>query len=363
MSSMWNREIKLSIFGESHGNGIGAVLDNLPPGEEIDMEQLLAFLARRAPQNGKAGSTARTEADTPEILSGLLDGRTTGAPLCAVIRNTNTRSGDYGNISTLARPGHADFTGHIRYEGFNDVRGGGHFSGRLTAPLVFAGAVCGQILERRGIYTAVHILSIHGVQDTPFDTVRPDLQAAADVKRKPFPVLDDRQGERMQVEIERARLGQNSVGGIVECMVTGVPAGVGSPMFEGMENDIASIVFGIPAVRGLEFGTGFAAAQLTGMEHNDGFYSEDGQVKTKTNHHGGILGGITSGMPIHFKVAFKPTASISLEQDTIDYKNNTNQKLVIKGRHDSCIVPRAVPVVEAAANIAVLSQLLQHHKG
>lgn len=362
MSSMWTREIKLSIFGESHGNGIGAVIDNLPPGEEIDMDKLLAFMARRAPQNGKAGSTARTEADIPEILSGMLGGKTTGAPLCAVIRNTNTRSGDYGNISSLARPGHADFTGHIRYEGYNDVRGGGHFSGRLTAPLVFAGAVCGQILERRGICTAAHILAVHGVEDTPFDTVRPDLEAAMAVRGKKFPVLDDRQGERMQVEIERARLAQDSVGGIVECMVTGVPAGVGSPMFEGMENDIASIVFGIPAVRGVEFGTGFAAAGLRGSEHNDAFYSQDGKVGTTTNHHGGILGGITSGMPIHLKVAFKPTASISLEQDTVDYKKRTNEKLVIKGRHDSCIVPRAVPVVEAAVNTAVLSQLIQHRK-
>ncbi|MBC5786614.1 chorismate synthase [Clostridium facile] len=361
MSSIWNRTIKLSIFGESHGVGIGAVLDNLPPGEPIDMNHVLQFMARRAPNSKKSGSTPRTEADQPEILSGMLDGHTTGVPLCAVIRNTNTRSVDYGNITTLARPGHADFTGDIRYQGANDIRGGGHFSGRLTAPLVFAGAICQQILERRGIYCAAHILSIHGVKDQAFDTVSPDLEQMLTIRTKDFPVIDEKAGNSMRVEIEKARLNLDSVGGIIECMVTGVPAGIGSPMFDGMENDIASMIFGIPAVRGIEFGTGFGAAELLGSQHNDPFYMDGDTVKTKTNHHGGILGGITSGMPIHFKVAIKPTASISQEQDTVDYKQHKDEKLVIHGRHDSCIVVRAVPVVEAAANIAVLSQLMQHN--
>lgn len=361
MSSTWNKTIKLSVFGESHGEGIGVVVDNLPVGKLIDFEKVMSFMARRAPGE-KAGSTTRTEKDIPEILSGIFNGYTTGAPLCAVIRNNNIHSGDYNNISYLARPGHADFTGYIRYDGFNDIRGGGHFSGRLTAPLVFAGAICQQILEQKSIYCGAHILSVHGVSDIGYNTLSPTINEIISVRNKDFPVLDDKCGEKIKQEIETARLNSDSVGGVVECIVAGVPAGIGSPMFDGIENDISSIIFGIPAVRGIEFGSGFAATEMYGSEHNDTFYMDKGKTKTKTNNHGGILGGISSGMPIHFKVAFKPTASISKKQHTINYKEKTEDIIQIKGRHDSCIVTRAVPVVEAVANIAILSQMIQHRK-
>lgn len=359
MASVWNRSICLSIFGESHGKAIGVVMDRLPAGEPIDLQEITRFMSRRAPMSSKPGSTSRNESDTPQILSGLLNGKTTGTPLCAIIQNTDHQSSDYHAMQTLARPGHADYTGHVRYRGFNDVRGGGHFSGRLTAPLVFAGAVCAQILKRKGIFTAAHILTIRNVSDRPFDSVSPDLSELQQLHCKTFPVLDNRCGEKMQAEIEHARQNQDSVGGIIECMIVGVPAGIGSPMFEGIENDISSLVFGIPGVRGIEFGTGFAAASMFGSQHNDAFYEKDCNVFTKTNHHGGVLGGITSGMPIVFRACIKPTPSISQVQQTIDYQSGKNASLQIKGRHDSCIAPRAVPVIESAANIAMLSQLIE----
>jgi chorismate synthase len=355
---MWNNGIKISIFGESHGNGIGVVLDNVPCGQNIDFDKILEFMARRAPGDEKT-STKRKEKDFPEIMSGILNDQTTGAPICAVIRNTDTRSGDYGNISALARPGHADYTGNLRYKGFNDVRGGGHFSGRLTAPLVFAGAVCGQILEQHGIVVGAHISSIKDITDVNFDAVRVSKEDILTVRAKKFPVIDDNVEQKMLNKIEKARLEADSVGGIIECCTIGFPAGVGSPMFDGIENTIASIIFGIPAVKGLEFGAGFSASQLYGSQNNDELYvDEAGTIKTETNHHGGILGGISSGMPITLKVAFKPTPSIGKEQNTIDYRNLSNEKLIIKGRHDPCVVVRAVPVVESGVNIALLSELL-----
>ncbi|HIZ54888.1 MAG TPA: chorismate synthase [Firmicutes bacterium] len=360
MSSLWCKGISLSIFGESHGNGIGVVLDHLPSGEEIDPDQLAAFMARRAPRQN-AASTARREKDQPRILSGILNGRTTGAPLCAVIENTDTRSQDYGNISALARPGHADYTGHLRYKGYNDVRGGGHFSGRLTAPLCFAGAVCGQILARRGIVSGAHIAALGEIRDTPYDSVSLDAETLLSVRGKSFPTLDTAAGEAMLQYIDAVRRELDSVGGIIECGIIGFPAGIGSPMFGGIENVIASIVFGIPAVKGIEFGAGFGVNGARGSQNNDPFYMENGMVKTRTNHAGGILGGISSGMPICFRVAVKPTPSIAQEQDTIDYRQRTDAKLTIHGRHDACVLPRAVPVVEAAANIALLGLLIEQN--
>ncbi len=360
MSSFWNHNISISIFGESHGPGIGVTIDNLPPGEFIDTEQLREFMARRAPRND-ATSTHRKEADIPSIMSGMLDNRTTGTPLMALIHNTDQHSKDYGNISHLARPGHADYTGAVRYKGFNDVRGGGHFSGRLTAPLVFAGAVCGQILERRSIYTGAHLFSIHNIKDTPFDPCNIDRETIINIRHKKIPVINDKKGTAMYNDIAKARESLDSVGGVVECAVTNVPAGVGSPMFEGLENTIAQLVFGIPAVKGIEFGAGFAASKMLGSQNNDEFYADEhGYVKTKTNNHGGILGGISSGMPIIFRVAFKPTPSIARPQGTVDYSNLSNDIIEIKGRHDPCVVLRAVPVVEAAANIAMLSHMMDY---
>ena len=361
MSSFWNHNISISIFGESHGPAIGVTMDNLPPGEYIDLEQLREFMARRAPRQD-ATSTHRKEADLPSIMSGMLNNRTTGTPLMALIRNTDQHSKDYGNISHLARPGHADYTGAVRYRGFNDVRGGGHFSGRLTAPLVFAGAVCGQILERRSIYTGAHIAQIHNIKDTAFDPCNIDRETILKVRHKKIPVLNDKKGQAMYDDIAKARECMDSVGGVVECAITNVPAGIGSPMFEGLENTIAQLVFGIPAVKGIEFGNGFGCADMFGSENNDEFALRDGKVVTLTNNHGGILGGISSGMPVIFRAAFKPTPSISRPQNSGDFKDMTEQELVIKGRHDPCVVPRAVPCVEAALNIALVSALSSEGK-
>ncbi|MEE0439172.1 MAG: chorismate synthase [Ruminococcus sp.] len=360
MSSFWNNRISISIFGESHGPAIGVTIDNLPPGEYIDMDKIHQFMTRRAPK--KDGTTTpRSEKDLPEVLSGVLNNRTTGTPLCAMIQNTDTRSKDYSNLAKLPRPGHADYTGAMRYQGFNDVRGGGHFSGRLTAPLCFAGAVCGQILERRGIYTGAHIAAIHGIQDDAFSRTRVSKEDILAVREKSFPVINDAQGKLMWEDIQKARMGQESLGGIIECAAVNVPAGIGSPMFDGLENTIAQLVFGIPAVKGIEFGAGFQVAEMVGSQDNDAFYvDENGHIKTKTNNHGGILGGISSGMPITLNVAIKPTASISKPQQTVNFREKTNEILQIQGRHDPCIVPRAVPCVEAAVNLALLSHMMNY---
>ncbi|MDO5559170.1 MAG: chorismate synthase [Oscillospiraceae bacterium] len=360
MASLWNNRISFSIFGESHGPAIGVVIDNLPPGEYIRTEEIAAFLARRAPKKNKT-STPRSEKDMPQIMSGVCNNRTTGTPLCAFIQNTDTHSADYNNVRSLARPGHADYTGAQRYQGFNDVRGGGHFSGRLTAPLVFAGAVCAQILERRGIYTGAHISEIHSIKDKAFDEIKVSRDDIVALRKKDFPVIDDAAGEKMTADIVKAHDALDSVGGIIECASVNVPCGIGSPIFDGLENTISQLVFGIPAVKGIEFGAGFMASKMLGSQNNDEFYVDDhGHVLTKTNHHGGILGGISSGMPVIFRVAIKPTPSISRPQHTIDYKQMMNDVINIKGRHDPCIVPRAVPCVEAAANIALLNHILDY---
>lgn len=356
MSSLFNGGISVSIFGESHGKGIGVVMDNLPAGEPIDLDEIGVFMARRAPKKDGT-STMRSEKDIPDILSGFYEGKTTGTPLAAVIFNTDQHSKDYGNISHIARPAHADYTGFLRYNGANDPRGGGHFSGRITAPLVFAGAVCAQILKRRGITTGAHIRSIKGISDEAFDPMNVTAEQLEAVKSRSFPVLSDEAEEKMRAEILSARNNLDSVGGVIECAAVGFPAGVGSPMLDGLENVISRLVFAIPAVKGIEFGNGFGCAELFGSENNDEFALKDGKVVSLTNNHGGILGGISSGMPIIFRAAFKPTPSISRPQNSVDFKEMTEQELVIKGRHDPCVVPRAVPCVEAALNIALVSAL------
>lgn len=356
MSSLFNGGISISIFGESHGKGIGVVMDNLPAGEPIDLDEIGVFMARRAPKKDGT-STMRSEKDIPDILSGFYEGKTTGTPLAAVIFNTDQHSKDYGNISHIARPAHADYTGFLRYNGANDPRGGGHFSGRITAPLVFAGAVCAQILKRRGITTGAHIRSIKGISDEAFDPMNVTADQLEAVKSRSFSVLSDEAEEKMRAEILSARNNLDSVGGVIECAAVGFPAGVGSPMLDGLENVISRLVFAIPAVKGIEFGNGFSCAELFGSENNDEFALKDGKVVSLTNNHGGILGGISSGMPIIFRAAFKPTPSISRPQNSVDFKKMTEQELVIKGRHDPCVVPRAVPCVEAALNIALVSAL------
>lgn len=354
MSSMTGNKIKISVFGQSHSEGIGVVIDSLPAGKKIDLEKVYQFMERRAPGRSIL-STQRKEADKPEILSGLVNGVTCGVPLCAVIRNMNTRSADYNNIADTPRPSHADFSGFMRYNGFNDVAGGGHFSGRLTAPLCFAGAVCMQVLEEMGIKIQAHILRIKDVSDESFNPVS---VAEMNIGKKPFPVINEKAGEKMRAEIDKARLDCNSVGGIIECAVTGLRAGLGNPMFDGVENMLAKNIFGIPAVKGIEFGNGFGAAGLFGSENNDDFCIENGEIKTVTNNSGGINGGITNGMPIIFRAAFKPTPSIYKEQNSVSIKDKTEKKLKIEGRHDPCIVPRAVPVVEAVTAFTILDMIM-----
>ena len=358
MSSTYGERFRFTIFGQSHSPAIGVTMEGIPAGFAIDMDKLQAFLDRRAP--GKSPTaTARKETDQPEFLSGLVGNVTCGTPITAIIRNTNTRSADYDNLRDCPRPGHADYTAHIRYDGHQDVAGGGHFSGRLTAPLCIAGGICLQLLEQMGITIAAHIQSIETVADSQFDPV--DISAAElkSLTKKPFPVLRDSAAEAMHEAILTAKAQGDSVGGVIECAAVGLPAGWGDPMFGGMENRIAQIVFGIPAIRGIEFGTGFAAAGLRGSVHNDPWYTHvTGEVRTKTNHHGGILGGITSGMPLIFRAAVKPTPSIALEQDSVSLSAGEDQKLTIHGRHDPCIVPRAVPVMEAAAAAAIYDAYL-----
>lgn len=356
MASYLGEHIHVSVFGQSHSPAIGVVVDGLPAGEKVDMEELGRFLKRRAPGQSPT-STPRKEADLPHFVSGLVDDVTCGAPLAALIENTNTRSQDYEQLRDKPRPGHADFTAQVKYGGFQDVAGGGHFSGRLTAPLCIAGGICLQMLKRRGIEVAAHIASIAGQADRPFDPMGESVETLDALKRAPFPVLDEKAGELMRKAIFEAREDRDSVGGVVECLVTGVPAGLGDPMFGGMENRLAAALFGIPAVKGVEFGEGFGVAKLRGSQNNDPFTVKDGKVVTETNHAGGILGGITNGMPLVFRLAVKPTPSISKPQQTVSLSENREEELVITGRHDPCIVPRAVPVVEAVTAL-VLSDLL-----
>lgn len=355
MSSMTGKNIKISIFGQSHSAGIGVVIDGVPTGIKLDTDKINSFMSRRAPGNN-AMSTSRKESDIPEILSGLADGITCGAPLCAVIRNTNTRSGDYSNLKDCPRPSHADYAASVRYNSFNDVAGGGHFSGRLTAPLCFAGAVCMQILDKMGIRIKAHIYSIADVKDDIFD---PISITDCDIESKDFPVINDDAGCRMIDRILEAKSQGDSVGGIIECAVTGVDAGYGDPMFDGVENVIAKNIFAVPAVKGIEFGNGFECASLTGSQNNDPYRIIDGKVVTLTNNAGGITGGITTGMPIVFRTAIKPTPSIAKEQMSVSLSRNENTNLVISGRHDPCIVQRAVPVIEAVTAISILDIIME----
>lgn len=354
MSSTYGDKIKISIFGESHGNGIGVVIDGLPAGVKIDMDRVLVQMSRRAPGKDRT-ATPRLEKDLPKVLSGMLGDTLTGAPLCAVIENTNTKSGDYSNLLACPRPGHSDYTAFVKYNASNDIRGGGHFSGRLTAPIVFAGAVCRQILESKGIKIAAHINSIGTVNDAPFNPVCIEDELIDKLNNSTFALIDGSVEEAMREQVEDARMNLDSIGGTIECAVTGIEAGIGEPMFDGVEGVIAKAVFGVPAIKGIEFGKGFELAQMRGSQSNDPFRYENGNVVTETNNCGGILGGITNGMPVIFRAAVKPTPSISQKQRTVDLQKKENAELEIHGRHDPCIVPRAVPVIEAVTAIAIIN--------
>ncbi len=355
MSFTTGEKIRISLFGQSHSEAMGMVIEGLPAGIKIDEEKLSAFMMRRAPGNDEF-STTRKEGDKVKFVAGLTNGFTNGASLCGIIENTNTRSKDYENLKDVPRPGHADFTAWSKFGEYRDVSGGGQFSGRLTAPLCIAGGILKQLLEEKGIYIGAHISSIGNVEDDSFNPC--NVTPNDFVDSKSFPVLNDEKGEKMKAEILSAKKDADSIGGTIECAITGISAGVGNTFFGGWESSISSVVFAIPAVKGIEFGRGFDSARIRGSENNDAFTVKDGKIVTETNNHGGILGGIASGMPIIFKVAIKPTPSIGKEQKSVSLSKKENTTIVINGRHDPCIVKRAVACIEAAAAIAVANEVL-----
>lgn len=361
MSSDFGKTLRVGVFGESHGAAIGVTVDGLPAGERIDMDELQAFLDRRRPGKNPL-STMRRETDVPEFLSGLRDGVTCGTPLCAVIHNSDQHSADYAELADKPRPSHADYTAWVKWRGQADMRGGGHFSGRLTAPLCVAGGIAGQILARRGVFVGAHLAAVGTEEDETFP-LHPTGELFRAVAAKPFPTLSDAAGERMQRVILDAREAQDSVGGIIECSAIGLPAGVGEPMFDGVENRLAAALFGIPAVKGVEFGAGFGSARLRGSENNDALRVENGRVVTETNRAGGILGGITNSMPLTLRVGIKPTPSIGQKQKTVSLSRMENTELTVHGRHDPCIAHRAVPVVEAVTACVLLDLLLEEQYG
>lgn len=357
MSSEYGKNLKISIFGESHGKAIGVNIDGLCAGEEINMNELNAFMARRAPGKNPL-ATKRCEKDEPIFLSGITNGMTNGFPVCAIIENSDMHSSDYSKLKDTPRPSHADYTAFVRYNGFADMRGSGHFSGRLTAPLCIAGGIAKQILARKGIYVGAHISSIGTAADEKFPLC-PTAELFEDIAKKDIGTISDLAGEEMKKLIEQAASDCDSIGGTVECAIIGLPCGIGSPMFDGIENRLASAIFGIPAVKGLEFGIGFASSKLKGSENNDEFIISDGKIATKTNNSGGIIGGISTGMPITLNVGFKPTPSISKQQQTVNLSTMEQTTLSIGGRHDPCVVIRALPVVEAVVATVILDLLLE----
>ena len=358
MSGIWGKNVKISIFGESHGAAIGVTIDGLPAGIELDLDYINLEMQRRAPGKNKM-STSRKEGDEFEILSGYFNGKTTGTPLCSIIRNSNQKSRDYDKIKSIIRPSHGDYPGHIKYDGHNDYRGGGHFSGRITAPLVFAGALAKYILEKEGILVASHIKSIENIKAKNLDYVDIDRDLMKDIKNKELPVIDDALGEEMREAIHLAREDGDSVGGIIEGMVLDIDPGLGAPFFDSIESRLSHALFSIPGVKGIEFGLGFEISKLRGSKANDEYYIENQVIKTYSNNNGGVTGGITNGMPIIFRVAIKPTPSISKPQRTVDISTMENTEIEVHGRHDPCIVQRAVPVVEAACALTILDFFLE----
>lgn len=356
MGATYGNIFKVTIFGESHSEAIGVVLDGIPSGIELDFEEIKTEMARRAPGQN-AFSTPRSEADLPEIQSGVFEGKTCGTPICAVIKNTNTRSKDYE--PEILRPSHADYSGKMRYNGFNDYRGSGHFSGRLTAPIVFAGAIAKQILKKENIEIFAHIKNIGKISDISIDAVTPEVELLRELKKEILPIIDKTKINDVENEILSAKENLDSVGGSVEAVICGIKAGIGSPFFDSVESRISQMLFSVPAVKAVEFGIGKEFSFMHGSEANDEFCIDNGNIKTKTNNNGGINGGITNGMPVLVTATIKPTPSISKEQNTVNIDEMKEIVHTIHGRHDPCIVQRAVPVIESALSIAVLDMLLE----
>jgi len=355
MSGVYGHNINFAIFGESHGPAIGGVISSLPAGLDIDFDAIDHDLKRR---NHRAiYSTSRAEADKYEILSGVLEGKVTGAPLAFIIRNADTKSGDYSQLKELMRHGHSDYPAYIKYNGCNDVRGGGHFSGRLTAPLVFAGSLARQYLKQKGIGVFSHIISVGSVKGESLINNLPSQDKINELQNMEMPVMSDKLKSAFMEEIEKHRNDCNSIGGVIECCLYGIPAGIGSPFFDSVESRLSAMMFSIPAVKGIEFGVGFGITEMTGFDANDKYEYNGKKVVAKTNNNGGILGGITNGMPIVFRVAIKPTPSVFKPQDTVNVKTGENGVLTLKGRHDACIVPRACAAVECAAALTLFDML------
>ena len=352
MADIWGNHIRLALFGESHGAAIGITIDGIPAGLQLDMDEILFEMARRAPGKSRI-ATARKESDMPEILSGVKDGVTTGTAITAIIRNSNQHSADYGDKPDVLRPGHADYTGNVRYFGFQDHRGGGHFSGRLTAPIVFAGAVCRQYLSQHGITIGAHVESIRDIHDERFDPMLQWIPDRDRLRREVIPTIDPAKSAAMEEAVTEARAQGDSLGGVIECAVVGLPAGLGAPFFDSVESILSHLMFSVPAVKGIEFGLGFAGAGLTGSQCNDEMTYAGETIHIVTNHAGGINGGISNGNPVIFRVAVRPTPSIAKAQHTVSLQNRTNVLTGTGGRHDPCIVPRAVPVIEAMAAIGI----------
>ena len=362
MGANFGKNYRISLFGESHGTALGVNIDGIPAGTELDLEFISQEMKRRAPGRSKL-TTPRVEKDEFEILSGFFDGRTTGTPLAMIVRNSNQRSKDYSELKRKPRPGHADWSGFNRYNGFNDIRGSGHFSGRITASLVFAGAIAKQILKSQGILIGAHIKSLYDIEERDF--VESDITQENIYKLRGMilPTLEDGIAQKMENAIMKAREEENSLGGIVEVMITGLKPGIGDPFFESIESEISRMIFSVPAVKGIEFGAGFGISKMTGYEANDEMYfDENGNIKSYTNNNGGIVGGISTGMPISFKVAIKPTPSISKAQKTVNLETKKSDILEVKGRHDPVIVPRAIVVLECATAIVILDRLLEAKK-
>lgn len=358
MSSNFGKMLQISIFGESHGPVVGVNIDGLPAGRDVDMDYICTQMARRAPGSDPT-ATMRREKDTPIIKSGCYRGKTTGAPLMAVIENSDIHDSDYDNTELVPRPSHADYPAYVKFGGHNDIRGGGHFSGRLTAGLVFAGAVCRSIMKEHDITVGGHVYSVGGAYDEKFDPCGVDKFLLEKLSSEYFAVINEDIRADMREIIALSKENLDSVGGIVEVAVCGLPAGIGSPMFRGVESVISQAVFGVPAVKGIEFGAGFSFACMAGSAANDQYKMSHNRVMTTTNNNGGILGGLTTGMPLIFRAVVKPTPSISVEQNSVNLSTMQNTKLTVKGRHDPCIVPRALPVIESAASIALFDLLLE----
>lgn len=359
MSSIWNNGLSISLFGESHGSNIGVVLDKIPAGYDINFDDIIKFMSKRKSSINKEISTKRIEADIPEILSGIHNNKTTGSPIAAIIKNIDININDYKDISNVFRPGHSDFPLHFKHKGFNNKSGGGHSSGRLTAPFVFAGAIAEQILKTYNIYSSSHIISIKNIQDISYNKENLTKKYIDILDQKTFPIINDSIKQNMIKQILLAKSKKDSVGGIIETAIIGVPIGLGDPIFNGLQANISSLVMSIPSTKGIDFGNGFESTKIYGSENNDEYYINNNTIQTLSNNHGGILGGVSTGMPIIFKTAIKPTSSISKIQQSVNFKTMKNEKIKILGRHDPCIVPRANIVIKSCANISILSYILK----